>query len=35
MGPYPSLAMRVAIDRIAHEALPASFQDCSPHSARE
>jgi hypothetical protein len=26
--------MRVATDRISHEALPASFQDFSPHRAR-
>jgi hypothetical protein len=30
-----AFAMRVATDRISHEALPASFQDFSPHRARE
>jgi len=30
-----AFAMRIATDRISHEALPASFQDGSPHSARE
>jgi hypothetical protein len=34
MGPY-RLCQRVATDRISHEALPASFQDFSPHRARE
>jgi hypothetical protein len=29
------LAMRVASDRISHEALPASFQERSPQRARE
>ena len=34
-GHSHSLAMRVATDHISHEALPASSQDCSPHSTRE
>ena len=27
--------MRIATDRISHEALPTSFQERSPHHARE
>ncbi len=35
MGLYSSFAMRVATDRISHEALPSSIQDSSPHSSRD
>jgi hypothetical protein len=34
-GPLSPLVMRVATDRISHEALPASSQECSRHTARE
>ena len=30
-----AFAMRIATDRISHEALPTSFQERSPHHARE
>lgn len=35
MGPYSSLAMRVATDRISQEALPSSFQGQLSPSVRE